>query len=767
MIMATEFMPYWKPTGPPEGPNSWVFFAVAQIAGHHRPVAVVSSTGDNVEPAESLQGYPLTACCHRIITIFSDPENHAAVRAELALAATYYGGESRPSKAPVELPDLRRYVAPSPERWRPWDHDRVPESPFIAACLLQGVGFDAQSGRTCRTLLEPLGTVYRDSSLDWGMVVVDITDINAVRYGIVGFPVRRARFVPSLQAEKQQYGATGTGYFPSGELRLVDEVHPRQAMTASEYMSKFSLDHDNHTRGNAAEYLGLVPLVGADTMSLVWPLESKGKTISLPVTESTAGNHDLQLQRLIGLMQTMSTTDELEKTVFDEIQAIPNAKQVLQLGLVQQSGRLVGPRVEGQLIRYAFAEHNHLSLEQLAGISTSCVAVALNGPDSDRITSISICIDTISSPAAELVQALSKVPRLRKIIFLQSPDRKSDDMSVRVFEELAARPRMLSSIDITLTGAYSAALRKRFWLPTTGRGEAVQLTPLKIFPVQQILVRQQLSYSRNPANPADYHYGSVYLGDALLKPERLASGFLFYLTTLLPGGDDTFDSKAQLFSFSSCPGSLSADPRTSAQISPIPAENWALPMYFSDGDTLALPRVRDMVPEGWTIVVSQQMHWDSTASYSYSIRYAFIRPRRQRIIIDLPTLKPPDPEDLEVVGLGGFLDVTAPEIDPSIIDRRLHEAADRLAAGPWPNSGALPSHIDPLSVFTHAEAAESLSDFLGSARELNRRLCESMKEHSGGKLPPSSFPDRLALTTRAVAVSTERHWYYSELLEEG
>ncbi|KAI1109948.1 hypothetical protein F5Y14DRAFT_455530 [Nemania sp. NC0429] len=754
--MATGFTPYWKPTGPTEGPNSWVFFAVAHIAGRHRPVAVVSSTGDSSEPVESLQGYPLVACCRRAVTIFSDPENRAAVRAELALAHMYYQrGESRPSEVPdpVELPDLRRYRGPAPGRWRPWDHDRVHEFPFIAACLLQGVAFDPQSGRTCRTLPEPLGTVYRDSSLEWGMVVVDITDVSAVRYGIVGFPVHRARFVPSLQAENQRYGAMGVGYFPSGELRLVDEVHHRQAMAASEYMSKFSLDYENHITGDAVEHLEqVIPLTSADAMSLVWPAESDDKAISSPVTEFTTGNNELQSQNLIGLIRTMSTADDIKQAIVDEIRAIPVYKQALQRDFIKRSGQLAGTRADGRLIRLAFAQNNHLSLEQLARIHSSCVAAALDGPDSEQITSISICIDTISSTPAELVEVLSQVSRLRKIIFLQIPDRESDDASVRIFEELAARPRMLSNIDITLTGAYSAALRKRFWLPTTARDDAVQLAPLDVFPVQQILVRHQLSNYRNLAKkPIGYHYGSVYLGDALLKPERFASGFLTYLATLLPGGDDIFDSKAQLFSFSSCPGSPSADSRaSSAQISPILAENWALPTCFSDGETLASPRVRDMVPEGWTVIVSQQMHWNSASSYSYSIQYAFVRPRRQRIMVDSPTLQPPTLDNLEVVGLRGFLEIVAPEIDPSIVERRLREVADRLAAGPWVSSGGLPSHVDPMSVFTPAEAAESLSDFIRSARQLNQRLREDMKEHSGG----------------SMAMSPDRTWCYPELLRK-
>lgn len=92
----TPFKPYWRAvTGPlfggPTGPYSWAFFVVAHICGRHRPVAVVSSLADNYNEDETvLQGYPLAAACHRIVTIFPDQANHRAIRAELALAAGYY-----------------------------------------------------------------------------------------------------------------------------------------------------------------------------------------------------------------------------------------------------------------------------------------------------------------------------------------------------------------------------------------------------------------------------------------------------------------------------------------------------------------------------------------------------------------------------------------------------------------------------------------------------------------------------------------------------
>ncbi len=144
------------------------------MAGRHRPVAVVSSVGDN-EGSESLMGAPLAAACQRTITIFSDPANALAVRAELALADGFYmrtrdDGRGRDEYRPdrVHLPELDRRALQRELRFPPWDHGTVPEFPFIAACLLHSVGFDARTSMTRPARPQPLGTVYRDTSLEGG-----------------------------------------------------------------------------------------------------------------------------------------------------------------------------------------------------------------------------------------------------------------------------------------------------------------------------------------------------------------------------------------------------------------------------------------------------------------------------------------------------------------------------------------------------------------------------------------------------------------------
>jgi hypothetical protein len=98
--------------------------------------------------------------------------------------------------------------------------------------------------------------------------------------------------------------------------------------------------------------------------------------------------------------------------------------------------------------------------------------------------------------------------------------------------------------------------------------DAVQVAPLDVFPVQQMLVQYQIG-------DGNFRYKCVHLGDALFKPERFAAGFLFYLQSLVPSMD-IGNEEAHLFSFSSAPSSLAADTLTAAEVSPIPAESFSL-----------------------------------------------------------------------------------------------------------------------------------------------------------------------------------------------
>ncbi|KAI1846166.1 hypothetical protein JX266_007691 [Neoarthrinium moseri] len=736
------FTPYWKPLSEGSGPNSWVFYAVAKIAGCHRPVAVVSSVGTFEE--ESLHGPPLVACCRRIVTIFSDPANHTAIRGELGLASLYYAENGdvldRHCPEPVELPELTRKNPGDPRRWRPWDRAGMQPFPFISAALLQGVALDPARGRSAPNRPEPLGTVYRDTDIEWGMVVFDITDLNAVRYGIVGFTVGMAKFVRSVEEGRPRF--QGASFQPEeGPLRVLEEVRPRKAMSAGDYMAKFKytgLVYEASDYDYDMERLASLPLVDDTAFSLVWPSGGKDDDNNLlllaNLSVSTQGPEGLTqktLKQIIGkTIRESSHLDDLDVSVFDEVRNLGGFKDTLRQYLLQNSEKVGNTLSAGRLIRLAFVENGHLGLEQLKTLSAQSVSAALGDrlEADDTIKSISLCIESVRSTPAQLAEALSRSSGLREICLLQSPIRESDTLSAQLLAELASRPQILSCTRVIFTGAYSAALRKKFWLPTS-----INFTTLDIFPVQQIFVR----YQRRSGRSFRFHYDAIHLSDGLLRPERFAAGFCLWISMLEWKDEWMFEDAAPFFSFSSGPASLSDNPLSAAEVSPILCENLSLPHLMPD-HTFCAPRARDLVPGGWTVLVSQEQNVATQTDGQTHIRYAFIRVRGPSVVIEDPPSSPPGPENLEVVGLKGFLSATASEVDPAIIDQRLEDTRKSIKAEAAYRGSPWPAQVEPLSVLTQGEAAAMLLEFLGDARKRNEKFRKAMEGDPESE--PGVFP---------------------------
>ncbi|KAF2993710.1 hypothetical protein E8E14_002011 [Neopestalotiopsis sp. 37M] len=742
----STFTPYWRPLSEGSGPNSWVFYVVAKIAGRHRPIAVVSSIGGYEE--ESLHGAPLVACCRRIVTILSEPANHIAIRSELSLAEVYLGqhdsDEHRPE--PVELPKLSRKQPDSPHRQRPWDRTMVAQFPFISASLLQGVAFDPGNGRSAPHRPEPLATVYRDDDIEWGMVVFDITDPKAVRYGIVGFAVAMAKLIGSLEEERRVPFQGASFAFQEGPLRVVDEVRPRKAMSAAEYMAKFDYSVADYGYPHHGDNMGLltsIPLVEATALSLVWPSDDFNDI--LPATiESTVSphtSHTLQSQIIRRIVQETSCMNDLDVSAFDKVRSLPGFQTLLQQNLLELSNKFGNTRSSGRLFRLAFAQNGHLGLEQMKSISAESISAALDDwPGmNDTITSLSLCINSVQgSTPAQFADAISRTRPLRQICLLTNPTRESDALSVEFFAVLAARPEILSCTNIMFAGAFSAALRKRFWLPTHP-----SLTPMNVYPVQQIFVRHERSHGRG----SEFHYDCIHLADGLLKPERFAAGFLVWLSSLEWKEEWMFPEAAPFFSFSTAPASLKSEPLFAAQVSPMLCENLALPFSMPDGTTCA-PLARDLVlGDGWTVLVSQDVLSGSSGPEQYRIRYAFVRALSRTLKIDDPPHASLGPGDLEVLGLKEFLSATASDINPMTVDLRLQNTAQKIVAMGSAQGVPWPTDVDPLLVMTSSEAAAMLPAFLEAAKIRNDKFKRAIMKD--------------------LDVSNDIDWsWYSELLDE-
>ncbi|KAH7403675.1 hypothetical protein BKA64DRAFT_744234 [Cadophora sp. MPI-SDFR-AT-0126] len=696
-ITLTPFTPYWRLVQGPTEPYSWIFFVVAQIAGHHRPIAIVSSAGMPFDE-DNLRGSPLVAACHRIITIFKNKSARIAIEGELALANKFYATNSDPP-APIELSQKTTTRMPLLPR-EIWDRERMIEFPFITACLLQGVAFDPLAGLTWNAYLKPFGTVYRDTLVGWGMVVVDISDLDEIKYGIFGFASAPMKFASSAEEVRRQIREStnnGFDFEHGGEFRVVDEERPRQVMSATEYLAKkdevqneaFNIlpEHEN-----VSEMLANVPLVDSAALDLIWPPGFKADNLPSVAGLSIPSKTSLHEQAIRSLIESTLNVDSFDMSIFDYVRNIPNFQGILRRNLLHSSAKFGKARSAGQLIRLAFADKDHLSLEMLDTISTEALSAALKVADMSKIKSISVCIESILDPSTAFVDLINCSEDLTEICFLSKPERVSDVLSTQLFEALATRPPLFSRIKFTFAGAYSAALRKQCWLPSLPEltipenasndlSIPVQVAPLDIFPVQQVLVRCQI--------------------------ERFAAGFLLFLRSLSSTQIDGSNQDALVFSFSSTPSSLSDDPLCSVEMSPILTESFSVPYG-------KVPQMRDLVPGGWTVLVSLEML--PGAAWLFYIRYAFVRTLKKRIVIGSSSWERPGADEFEVVDLERFLEITAPEVDSSFLEERFIDVGEKNNR--WYDQ-AQPPDMKTISVFPKAEAVDMLLEYFDDARKPN------------------------------------------------
>ena len=393
---ADPFTPYWKLVGPTQDPYSWVFFVVASIASRSGlPVAVVSSVGDNLA-TESVQGPALLAVCHRILTIFGEPANHAAVRAELSLAEKFYtedaNGEEDDWMArsrvsilrTVELLDMDRRLSEIDLRRRPWDRDAVHAFPFITTCLMQGVGLDSKHWDVHAARPEPLGTVYRDSSGEWGMVVIDISNLDAVRYGIVGFKGAPVRYVSSPKEGVLNMGIRGPGAFePSQAFRVVEDERPRIALSAAEYVAKFEND-EWLLPEDVSGLLDGKPLVDEGAMSVIWPTEYEAALAvsAMSLSANAPSSASETVATINTLIRQVFDGGRFDASLFDSLRNTSNFKQTLRRGLARtlraRPAQAEYGTTIGALTRFAFTEQAHLGLELIDILFLKVVSGSIN-----------------------------------------------------------------------------------------------------------------------------------------------------------------------------------------------------------------------------------------------------------------------------------------------------------------------------------------------------------------------------------------------------
>ncbi|RYP10759.1 hypothetical protein DL764_000455 [Monosporascus ibericus] len=727
--------------------RSFLFYIIANVGPGktHKPLAIAFRQGQGASPGrvstKALQDRVnhVIQDCVRLVNVLTEPTNRIALEAELCLAASWYQGNDYRDPERAEVQDSPQpafnFSIYDKRQERPelsWA-GRIREFPFISTCLRLSLNRDdTYNTRVGDVQEQHLGTVFRDDRLEYGMVVLDVSDLDRVRYGIVGFEI-------NYMAE---VNVTQTGDWDCVEGRppkqdpvpVLEEHRSRSPLSAAQYMKKFRCFDTKDDIKN----LNKRPLVQLKSLDCIWPTTegalSQARDTPAASSDPPSKDKDILDRAVEILIQDTMGNGRADKR--KHIQSISHADfQGRLLGSLQEDPLQLGPsRASADLLRLAYAGHSHLNWVAYKNLSYKFVTIALRSEELKDAAALSLCIDRIGGSPTVLLEALSQSKTIQDVCFLQEPTRTNDDLASQLFAQLCASPStssMLQTSKIFLTCAYSTPLRKKFWLPdprSTSHNGPSYTPPIHAFPVQHMFVRQQFVDLKD--NAKKFWPCHFFLGDALLRPERFAVGFLEYCRSVL--------TDRYLFGFASAPPDLRSYKKKSPglAISPISAQNFAIPGQCSitrtgsgeapDHQRECWPLVRVLESGSWAVIVSHE--WSTGVPY---LRYAFIR-ARQRIVVpdDIPASPGRleglvRPEYVEVVGaVSEFLQETACEVDTALLDRPMNETV-RILKARWPSE--LAADMSHISVLDDGEARSILRDFLEDAAFVTESLRLAMQ----------------------------------------
>ena len=225
-----------------QGPRSLLFYIVANVGpgGSSRPLAVAYRQGNDLSRS-SLRVTNLVDDTLSVITIMSEPENHAVLETERARAVDWYIQQEHDgiSSKPPALPDSSQPpFLPWNAHWEPVSRPELPnngssiEFPRISELLVDGLSRGTESTRKGDIQLP-----FTGNRLEYGMVLIDISNFESVTYGIVAFPVCYMATV-FYHSEYGGWDPVEDGH-PREEpdITLVDE-RPRQILSILDYIRK-------------------------------------------------------------------------------------------------------------------------------------------------------------------------------------------------------------------------------------------------------------------------------------------------------------------------------------------------------------------------------------------------------------------------------------------------------------------------------------------------------------------------------------------------
>ncbi|CAG8897282.1 unnamed protein product [Penicillium egyptiacum] len=596
-------------------PRSFVFAVVANVGpgGASRSLAVAYRQHHDEYNMKS--SWPRV---HHIVTdtlalieILSDPANRAPLEAERALAEDWY--RRSPGEPPIhERPSVPDTAQPPFKPWYrrrepiqqqpplPWRDDALSQFPFTATCVLLTLlrdDRDCDATRPGDVQFQPLSTVFRADCTEYGLVVLDISDLDSgVKYGMVAFPVDYMAEVPS----RQKFFSWDPVEDPQPEKEpdvVLMSPRPRVLLSIAQWVGKYYNwsgleDHPSILR------LDKRPLVDAAALDCTpsekarsTPRSMVGYTIvdepprdvsmdhakddgsttrasSVTISDEPPQTVPVDMDRTIDDLLVLTqepACPPLEKQALAHLQMLVPFREKLRQRLEEVPDRLGPSTISSHVLRVAYTERSHLNWVAFGNLPPRVIAAAVASDDLRGASALSLCVDAFQlagdeeegeSDLVNLAAALAQSTALQQLCFLQQPDRNHDDVSDRFCSQLLRlwgrtsgedwewlRPKTIHSTSAFLTGLRS----RKFFTSSSmmGLGSSFTSSGAQVVPMIHLFTFEGPQREDVPDAAADHHvqrarpgYSGYYsIDNTGLTAESFAVRFLVYLRSLGPDSD--------------------------------------------------------------------------------------------------------------------------------------------------------------------------------------------------------------------------------------
>ncbi|GAB1207511.1 hypothetical protein APSETT445_006231 [Aspergillus pseudonomiae] len=720
-----------------------------------------------------------------LIDVLSDPANRAPLEAERALAQDWYRRSPEHHEPPPhERPSVPDTVQPPFVPWNrrrepvqqqpplPWRDDGLSRFPFTATCVLLALLRDdrpADATRPSDVQFQPLSTVFRADCTEYGLVVVDISDLDSgVKYGIVAFPVD---YMAEVQSRNKCFGWDPVED-PQPEKEpdvILVSPRPRVLLSISQWAGKYYRwsDLEDHP-----SILRLEEKQLADAAALDYEPPQHGSmdrakedTSSVTISEEPPQTVPVDIDRTIDdllLLTQEPVSPHLEKQALAHLQMLVPFSERLRQRLEEVPNRLGPSTISSHVLRVAYTECSHLNWVSFGNLPPRVIAAAVTSDELRGASALSLCVDAWvgdeeegESDLVDPAVALAQSTGLQQLCFLQQPDRTHDEVSARFCSQLLQlwgraseedwewlRPKTIHSTSVFLTG-----LRRRRLLTSSStiRSDSSFTLGAQVFPMIHLFTFLGPLRKDIPDATADRHvycarpgYSSYYsIDNTGLTAEVFAIRFLGYLRALGPYSDpDKAILRVAYHGAFSSLASMDDDseqhrrkhgwspprrppPPSPLRSSPDPLGVRPIPAGFFDDelapDDPSKVRLGDIPPGDWVVLVDRRDRSCRASDDTTFLQYSFMRIRQPRVEFSSEQQS----SSVEMVGgLTDFLRETVPGTNIAMWERRVDEVEnDLVSALMRPSPSSTPSSVD-------------VPTMLERVNESFRRLAEASAETS-------------------------------------